>query len=249
MVQFGAAWFGSRRLSKRKYQLQHNLNHSGRLSSGAAPLRSHCFWWCTWQRRVFTRSETWVGSRTETRDNESDTGRKHLHRSREYRKKTTWRSEDQTMTMTTTHSDKSDIRQMKAWPYRQECRGHDPAKKESVVLMKLVLLARCAQTHCYGQCAVHQVLRWTQNKENKNTRQQTGCCWYVFTNSDLRILGFGATRRIRQGRQEGDTQAREAKKKQHPERKSAEYRSSSVAPDSIQIFFSTKNSYSIASSL
>ena len=26
-----------------------------------------------------------------------------------------------------THSDKSDIRKMKAWPYRQECRGHDPA--------------------------------------------------------------------------------------------------------------------------
>ena len=37
---------------------------------------------------------------------------------------------------------------MKAWPYRPECRGHDPAKKESVALMKLALLARCAQTHC-----------------------------------------------------------------------------------------------------
>ena len=53
-----------------------------------------------------------------------------------------------TMTMTMTHSEKSDIRQMKAWPYRQECRGHDPAKKESVVLVKFALLARCAQTHC-----------------------------------------------------------------------------------------------------
>ena len=28
---------------------------------------------------------------------------------------------------------------MKAWPHRQECRGHDPAKKESVALMKLAL--------------------------------------------------------------------------------------------------------------
>ena len=37
---------------------------------------------------------------------------------------------------------------MKAWPYKQECRGHDPAKTESVALMKLALLARCAQTHC-----------------------------------------------------------------------------------------------------
>ena len=34
-----------------------------------------------------------------------------------------------TMTMTTTHSEKSHIRRMKAWRYRQECRGHDPTKK------------------------------------------------------------------------------------------------------------------------
>ena len=33
------------------------------------------------------------------------------------------------MTMTMTHSEKSNICQMKAWPYRQECRGHDPTKK------------------------------------------------------------------------------------------------------------------------
>ena len=37
---------------------------------------------------------------------------------------------------------------MKAWPYRRECRGHDPAKKESVALMRLALLANCALTHC-----------------------------------------------------------------------------------------------------
>ena len=40
-------------------------------------------------------------------------------------------------TMTMTQSEKSHIRQMKAWPYRQECRGHDPTKKESVLLVKL----------------------------------------------------------------------------------------------------------------
>ena len=34
-----------------------------------------------------------------------------------------------TMTMTMAHSEKSHIRQMKAWPCRQECRFHDPAKK------------------------------------------------------------------------------------------------------------------------
>ena len=37
------------------------------------------------------------------------------------------RSEATTMTMT--HSEKFHICQMKAWPYRQECRGHDPTKK------------------------------------------------------------------------------------------------------------------------
>ena len=34
-----------------------------------------------------------------------------------------------TMTMTMTHSEKSHICQMKAWPYRQECRDHGPTKK------------------------------------------------------------------------------------------------------------------------
>ena len=34
-----------------------------------------------------------------------------------------------TMTMTMTHSEESYICQMKAWPSRQECRGHDPTKK------------------------------------------------------------------------------------------------------------------------
>ena len=42
-----------------------------------------------------------------------------------------------TMTMTMTHSEKSHIRRMKAWPYRQECRGHDPTKKNLFLLMKL----------------------------------------------------------------------------------------------------------------
>ena len=38
-------------------------------------------------------------------------------------------SAEVTMTMTMTHSEKSHIRRMNAWPYRQECRGHDPTKK------------------------------------------------------------------------------------------------------------------------
>ena len=41
------------------------------------------------------------------------------------------------MTMTMTHSEKSRINQMRAWPYRQECRDHGLSKKESVLLGKL----------------------------------------------------------------------------------------------------------------
>ena len=43
------------------------------------------------------------------------------------------------MTMTMTHSEKSHIGQMRAWPYRQECRGHGPTKKESVLHADLAL--------------------------------------------------------------------------------------------------------------
>ena len=39
------------------------------------------------------------------------------------------RNDPSVMTMTMTNSEKSNICQMKVWPYRQECRGHDPTKK------------------------------------------------------------------------------------------------------------------------
>ena len=99
--------------------------------------------------------------------------------------------------------------------------------------MRLALLARCAQTHCWGQCAVHQILRLTR-KEEKKTRNDTQAV--AGMNSQIRIseiLGFGATQRSSQGSQEGDKQARETrKKKQTPEEEVSSYRSSSVTPDS-----------------
>ena len=51
-----------------------------------------------------------------------------------------------TMTMTMTHSEKSHIRRMKAWPYRQECGGHDPTKKESVLLIGKVCKYKLLRT-------------------------------------------------------------------------------------------------------
>ena len=153
------------------------------------------------------------------------------------------------MTMTMTHSEKSNIRQMKAWPYRQECWGHDPAKKESVVLMKLALLASCAQTHCYGQCAVHQVLRWTQNKEKHedNTQAVAGM------NSQIRISESSDSEQ----HDESDREARRGtqrpgkpRKKKHPEEEVADtaVHGSLLIPSKFS-FFGTRNSYSIASSL
>ena len=60
------------------------------------------------------------------------------------------------------------------------------------------------------------------SEKRKQTRPHTGCCWYEFTNSDLWILGFGARRRIRQGSQEGDKQAKDTRKKQTPEEEVAD---------------------------
>ena len=82
---------------------------------------------------------------------------------------------------------------------------------EGVVLLKLALLAKCAQTHCYGQCAVHQVLRCTQNKEKHETSHRLMLCC-IPTNSNTRILGFGATSPRDTGSQEGDKPAKETRK-------------------------------------
>ena len=51
--------------------------------------------------------------------------------------------EHNTISRTKTHSEKSDIRQMNAWPYKQECRGHDPRKKESVVCTINLYVPQC----------------------------------------------------------------------------------------------------------
>ena len=42
---------------------------------------------------------------------------------------------------------------------------------------KLALLARCAQTQSYGQCAVHQIMRWTRNEEKHLTTHRLLLAW------------------------------------------------------------------------
>ena len=84
-----------------------------------------------------------------------------------------------TMTMTMTHSEKSHICQMKAWPYRQECRGHDSTKKNLFCWWSLLI----------GKVCKHKLLRdrmqcnksWdelkVQGKDNKDMNHRLLLCW------------------------------------------------------------------------
>ena len=55
----------------------------------------------------------------------------------------TSRSITEALTFTMTHSEKSHICRMKAWPYRQECRGHDPTKKNLLCCWSLLVGKVC----------------------------------------------------------------------------------------------------------
>ena len=64
-----------------------------------------------------------------------------------------WRPDGQlTMTMTMTHSEKSHINQMRAWPYRQECRGHGPTKKNLSYWGSLLLGKVCKYKPLWTEC-------------------------------------------------------------------------------------------------
>ena len=75
------------------------------------------------------------------------------------------------MTMTMTHSEKSHIHRMKAWPYRQECRGHDPTKKNLFRLCSLLIGKVCRYKLLEGQSVSQRYLRWTQCTKNKKIKQ------------------------------------------------------------------------------
>ena len=56
------------------------------------------------------------------------------------------------MTMTMTHSEKSHIGQMRAWPYRQECRGHGATKKNLSYRGSLLLGKVCKYKLLWTEC-------------------------------------------------------------------------------------------------
>ena len=54
--------------------------------------------------------------------------------------------------MTMTHSEKSRINQMRAWPYRQECRDHGPSKKNLFYRGSLLIGKVCKYKLLWTEC-------------------------------------------------------------------------------------------------
>ena len=138
-----------------------------------------------------------------------------------------------TMTMTMTHSEKSHIRRMKAWPYKQECRGHDATKKICFTDVACSL-ARCASTNClWTECIA---TRPEMDSCTCKTRSKQGPQAVAVLNSQIshRILGFGATPQTKQeesrkpgSREEKTGRPGEAKA---PGGRTAGYHSTAVVP-------------------
>ena len=93
---------------------------------------------------------------------------------------------------------------MKAWPYRRECGGHDPAKKNC-----------CTDEACsIGKVCTNPLLRTvcstSSHEMNSNSRIQISG-----------ILGFGATQRRSQGNHEVTSRPGKPGTNTHPKRKLA----------------------------
>ena len=125
--------------------------------------------------------------------------------------------------VTMTHSH---IRRMKAWPYRQECRGHDPTKKNLFCWWSLLI----------GPCIMSRDELRVQEKRREITHRLL-LCWihkfYITESSD-------SEQQPQRNRKPGGEQTGQGnqEKHQHPERKSEGYHSATVVPDSHPIVFS-----------
>ena len=83
-------------------------------------------------------------------------------------------TEKETMTMTMTHSEKSHIGQMRAWPYRQECRGHGSTKKNLSYKGNLLLGKVCKYKLLWTECNASWLEMNSLYKRKKVTRNRTG---------------------------------------------------------------------------
>ena len=126
---------------------------------------------------------------------------------------------------------------MKAWPWRQECRGHDTAKKIC-----------CADEACsIGKVCTNPLLRTVcsasnlemKSKKRKKIRINTQAV--AGMNSQIRISEFSDSEQHHEADKEAKRVTRrpgKPGKKQTPEEEVGRYRSSSVTPDSQPHFLS-----------
>ena len=130
-----------------------------------------------------------------------------------------------TMTMTMTLREIQHL-SMEAWPYRRECRGHDPAKRRISCTDEACSIGKvCTYTLPRTVCSTSN-MRCTR----KITQQNTGCCWNKTSNSNRWTPRILSNTTEKSGRPGGDGRAREARTKHTPEEEVGKYRSSSVTP-------------------
>ena len=154
-----------------------------------------------------------------------------------------WVCDVKTDTMTMTHSEKSHIRRMKAWPYRQERRVMTPRKKNLFCWWSLLIGKVCKYKLLRTECNASSLEMNSKYKKTTKTRDHTGCYCAEFSISisqNPRIRSNNHTKK--KGSQEGKTGQGNQEKQQHPERRSAGTHSAAVVPDSCPkfSFFGTK---------
>ena len=115
-----------------------------------------------------------------------------------------------TMTMTMTHSEKSRINQMRAWPYRQECRDHGPSKKNLFYWGNLLIGKVCKYKLLWTECNASRLEMNSMYKKTTKKRDHTGCCCAEFStnslNPQIRSNTTDRTRRTKEARKpEGET--------------------------------------------
>ena len=152
----------------------------------------------------------------------------------EPKKRETCQRWQEAMTMTMTHSEKSHIRRMKAWPYKQECRGHDLTKKNLFYWWNL-LIGKVCKYNCHGQSVVQRDMRWTQCTCKRKPKQGPQAVAVLNSQINHRIVGFGATPQTQQ-KESKKPRSQEAKtgkpgEAKAPRERTAWYLSTAVVPD------------------
>ena len=109
-----------------------------------------------------------------------------------------------------THPEKSRINQMRAWPYRQECRDHGPSKKNLFYWRNLLLGKVCKYKLLWTECnasrlemnSMHTILKATGNMSC------TRCCRNLQDSANKKVVFCFGTSGCRDGRATHATEAK-----------------------------------------